>query len=134
MAKLVSSWSKDRSTKVGAVLVSQDNYVLGVGYNGFPRGVDDDIESRHDRPSKYDWTEHAERNAIYNAARHGISLDGASMFIWLEVSESTQAKGICMSCCRAIIQSGVKRVFINSETCSAGVLMLKEGGVKCTVV
>ena len=71
MAKLIATWSRDRSTKVGAVIVGPNREVRSVGYNGFPRGVNDAIESRYERPGKYDWTEHAERNAIYNAARYG---------------------------------------------------------------
>ena len=57
MAKLVASWSKDTNTKVGAVIVDQDNIVMSMGYNGFPRGCDDSIESRYDRPDKYLYTE-----------------------------------------------------------------------------
>ncbi|MCW8836697.1 MAG: CMP deaminase, partial [Rhodospirillales bacterium] len=68
LAHQIASWSKDRSTKVGAVLVRPDRTPAPYGYNGFPRQVDDDIDDRHSRPDKYDWTEHAERNAIYNAA------------------------------------------------------------------
>ena len=56
--------SKDRSTKVGAVAID-DNYCLkGSGYNGFPRGTNDDLDSRHERPLKYRWTVHAEMNVI----------------------------------------------------------------------
>ena len=70
MAEHVATWSKDRSTKVGCVVVGSANQVLSLGYNGFPRNVDDDVW----RPGtsgriKYQWTEHAERNAIYNACR-----------------------------------------------------------------
>jgi dCMP deaminase len=100
----VSSWSKDRSTKVGAVIVDEHSKsVLAMGYNGFPRGCDDDQDCRHERPAKYLWTEHAERNAIYNAARNGVRLDGATIYIPL---------CSCVDCTRAIIQSGIKRVVI----------------------
>lgn len=101
VANEFASWSKDRSTKVGCVIVSTNNQVLSGGYNGFPRGVDDDLNSRHARPAKYLWTEHAERNAIYNAARHGISLDSATIYVPLFP---------CADCARGIIQTGIKRV------------------------
>lgn len=96
----VANWSKDRSTGVGAI-ITKDNIILSVGYNGFPRGANDDVESRHQRPAKYKYTEHAERNAIYNAARKGISLDHSKLYIdWFP----------CVDCCRAIIQSGIEEI------------------------
>lgn len=98
MVDLVASWSKDRSTKVGCVIIDDRQVILSSGWNGFPRGIDDTVESRHERPAKYKWTEHAERNAIYNAAANGIKLRGATMFIrWFP----------CSDCARAIIQSGI---------------------------
>jgi dCMP deaminase len=93
--------SKDRSTKVGAVIVDSDENVRSVGYNGFPRLIDDEVEERHQRPAKYSWTEHAERNAIYNAARIGISLEGCKMYVTLYP---------CVDCARAIIQAGITDV------------------------
>ena len=80
LALHVATWSKDRSTKVGCVIVGQYNEIKAVGYNGFVRGSDDSVDARHERPAKYDWTEHAERNAIYQAARCGVSLNGAKMY------------------------------------------------------
>lgn len=101
LARLVASWSKDRSRKVGAVIVGPGREVVAVGYNGFPRGVDDAVESRHERPAKYRWTEHAERNAIYNAARTGASLAGTTIYLpWYP----------CMDCARAIVQAGILEV------------------------
>lgn len=103
---LCSAWSqksKDRSTGVGAVIVGPDNEQRSAGYNGFPRNVDDDRRERHDRPLKYEFTEHAERNAIYNAARMGTSLDGCRMYLnWYPLP--------CPDCARAIIQSGIVEV------------------------
>lgn len=99
MAGYVATKSKDRSTKVGAVITStEDHAVLSTGWNGFPRGVDDNIELRHTRPEKYYWTEHAERNAVYNAARRGIPLLGATIYVTLMP---------CCDCARAIIQTGI---------------------------
>jgi dCMP deaminase len=101
LAELVGSWSKDRSTKVGCVIVGTDHEVRAIGFNGFPRFVDDDIDERHERPAKYAWTEHAERNAIYSAVRIGVALKGCTMYLpWFP----------CMDCARAIVQSGISRL------------------------
>jgi len=101
LAILVSTWSKDQSRQVGAVIVDDRNVLLSIGWNGFPRNVNDDIDNRHKRPDKYKWTEHAERNAIYNAAAKGISLFGSKIYLpWYP----------CSDCARAIIQSGISDV------------------------
>ena len=98
LARHVGSWSKDRSTKVGCVIVGPSNEVRAIGYNGFVRGLDDDDQARHERPAKYQWTEHAERNAIYHAAQAGIALGGCRMYLpWFP----------CMDCARAIVQCGL---------------------------
>lgn len=98
LARHVSSRSKDRSTKVGCVIVGPDNEIRSTGYNSFPRGINDDAEERHARPEKYLWTEHAERNAIYNAARVGVALKGCRAYLpWFP----------CMDCARALVQSGI---------------------------
>lgn len=98
LARHVATWSKDRSTKVGCVIVGPRQDVRATGFNGFPRGVDDNIEARHERPAKYKWTEHAERNAIYQAASRGTSLEGCTIYLpWFP----------CMDCGRAIVQSGI---------------------------
>lgn len=102
LANHIGAWSKDRSTKVGCVIVGPSKEIVSAGYNGFPRGVTDDVEERHQRPQKYKWTEHAERNAIYNAARIGVSTHGCSMYMpWYP----------CCDCARAIIQSGIGFLF-----------------------
>ena len=98
MACLAASWSKDQSRKTGAAIVDDRNNLIAIGWNGFPRGLNDDAPERHERPTKYQWTEHAERNAIYNAAANGHPIRGATMFIpWYP----------CADCARAIIQSGI---------------------------
>jgi dCMP deaminase len=95
--------SKDQSTQIGAVIVGVDNEVLSTGYNSFPRGLADDVESRQERPEKYFWFEHAERNAIYNAARVGTPLKGSSIYL---------TSGLpCMDCARGIVNSGIKKVY-----------------------
>jgi dCMP deaminase len=98
LAQFVGQWSKDRSTKVGCVIVGANNEVRSIGYNGFPRGIADEEDERHARPAKYFWTEHAERNAIYHAALVGIPLKGCRMYLpWFP----------CMDCARGIVQSGI---------------------------
>ena len=101
VAEVMASKSKDPSTKVGCVIAGPDNEIRTSGYNGFPRGCDD---SKHmnTREEKLMWTEHAERNAIYNAARCGISLIGCSAFV---------TSPPCVECTRALIQSGVRKIF-----------------------
>lgn len=111
LAKEVSTWSKDRSTQVGAVIVGEDRTPGPYGYNGFPRFIDDEIEERHARPSKYDWTEHAERNAIYNAARMGVALKGSTIYV-------THVP--CTDCARAIIQVGITRVVTDIASMEGG--------------
>lgn len=93
--------SKDTSTKIGVVIVGEGQTLLSQGWNGFPRGVNDKVSCRHDRPEKYKWTEHAERNAIYNAAREGIRLKGSTIYAPLFA---------CPDCSRAIVQAGIKRI------------------------
>lgn len=104
MSYFISMKSKDPSTKIGAVIVGPDQEVRSTGYNGLPRGVDDNVPERDIRPTKYFYYEHAERNAILNAARMGISTDGCTMY----------TPGLpCADCCRAIIQCGIKKVVID---------------------
>ncbi|KKM61089.1 hypothetical protein LCGC14_1535160 [marine sediment metagenome] len=103
IAERVSKESKDRSTKVGCVIVSPDNTILSTGWNGFPRGVDDKDDAKHERPAKYEWSEHSERNAIFNAAREGIKLKGATAYL------NYTPYAICVPCVRALHQSGIIR-------------------------
>lgn len=101
LAKEIGEWSKDRNRGVGCLIVGPKNEIRATGFNGFPRGVDDSVESRHERPEKYLWTEHAERNAIYNAARIGTPIEGCRMYVpWYP----------CMDCARAIIQAGISEL------------------------
>lgn len=108
---LVAMKSKDSSSKIGAVIVGRENQIISTGYNGIPRGVREqpklDAEPRRDeRPEKYFWWEHAERNAIYNSSRYGIELQSATMY--------TQ-KMPCTDCMRGIIQSGIHKVVIHDN-------------------
>jgi dCMP deaminase len=98
LATHIAQWSKDKNTRVGCIIVGPHNEIRSTGFNGFPRGVDDRLDERQARPLKYSWTEHAERNAIYNAARAGVSVDRCRMYLpWFP----------CMDCARAIVQSGI---------------------------
>lgn len=94
--------SKDRSTKVGAIALDDDYDILSTGYNGFPRGVDDDVEERHARPAKYLYTAHAEENLVAQAARKGVSLKGTTVLV--------TSLFPCTTCSRLMIQAGVKRI------------------------
>jgi len=111
LAREVATWSKDRSTQVGAVIIGEDRTPGPYGYNGFPRYIDDEREDRHARPSKYDWTEHAERNAIYNAARMGMALKGGTIYV-------THIP--CADCARGIIQVGIERVVADANCMEGG--------------
>lgn len=105
---LVASKSKDPSGHVGAIITNSDNSIISTGYNGLPRGCDDDknIFYRHRRPTKYSWYEHAERNAIYNAARTGIPLKDSILY----------TLGLpCVDCARAVIQSGITSIITHKE-------------------
>ncbi|MBT7706286.1 CMP deaminase [archaeon] len=106
MAYLLAERSHDRSSHVGAVIVGPNNEIRSTGFNGFPRGIDDDAPGRSERPEKYFWTEHAERNAIYNAARHGTPLNSCIIYITALT---------CMDCARAIINSGIKKVIVDKR-------------------
>jgi len=104
MAYLVATKSKDRSTHIGAVVIGPAKEVRSTGYNSFPRGINDNVPERQERPEKYFWFEHAERNSIYNATLSGVSLNGCIMY----------TNGIpCMDCARAIVQSGIKEVVVD---------------------
>jgi dCMP deaminase len=108
MAKMVSSWSKDPSTKCGAVIVDNHRRVLSVGYNGFPIRTNDNIEIYNNREEKYRRIVHAEVNAIVLARQ---SLVGTTLYSY--------PKGYgpsCERCAVVIIQAGISRVvYFRSE-------------------
>ena len=97
LAEHVGMWSKDPSTRVGCVIVDPKRRVLSVGYNGFPRGVEDDPTILADRPAKYARVVHAELNAILNKG----DVEGATLYCSLFP---------CNECAKSIIQSGIIRV------------------------
>lgn len=100
-AYLASTYSKDHSTKVGAVIVGRDRRIIDKAYNGFPRGINDNVEERHERPLKYIFTQHAERNAIDNCARDGVATRDAVLYTTLMP---------CHECARSIIQASIRMV------------------------
>jgi dCMP deaminase len=103
LANNVKLKSKDSKTQIGAIIVGNDNEIVSTGYNSFPRGIDDTNELRQERPEKYFWFEHAERNAIYNAARIGVSTKGTTMYLshWFP----------CADCARGIINAGITTIY-----------------------
>ncbi len=108
MAYIVALGSKDRRTKIGAVIVGPDNEIRSTGHNGYPRGLDDDVAERQQKPEKDYWFEHAERNAIFNAARIGVALKGCTLY--------TQ-RAPCEACARAVVQAGIAKVVVHAPWC-----------------
>jgi dCMP deaminase len=108
MAVVVASRSKDPSTKVGCVIVSEDKVVVSTGYNGIPSGVDD-LPERMERPAKYLWTSHAEENAVAQAARVGARLRGGTAYV---------THMPCARCARTLIQAGIVTVYVGNGTTS----------------
>lgn len=128
LAHLSAMRSKDPNTQVGACIVNPAKRVVGIGYNGFPTGIDDD-EFPWDKEgklheSKYGYVVHAELNAILNAT---TNLTESSIYVSLFP---------CHECAKAIIQSGIKRLvyeddkYANTESVMASKKMLLAAGVK----
>jgi len=106
MAAAASIKSKDSRCRVGAVIASPSNVVLSTGFNGLARGVYDDEHILENPDEKLKVICHAEQNAILNAARVGVALEGASIFV---------TKFPCLTCCNAIIQAGITRIYTHDE-------------------
>ncbi len=105
MVYLVASKSEDPRCHIGAVIVSENNELISIGYNGLPRGVRH-TRDKNIKPGKFYFFEHAERNAIYNALRNNISTINSKIY----------TNGIpCADCARAIIQTGIKLVIIDID-------------------
>jgi dCMP deaminase len=102
LAYEVAQWSKDPSSKIGAVTVGAKGQVLSQGFNGFPRGIADLDTRLNVRETKYKYVVHAEMNAIYNATYNGTSLDGATLYVY--------GLPTCSECAKGVIQVGIKRV------------------------
>jgi len=132
MVYLVAMRSKDESTHVGAVIVGPGKEIRSTGYNSFPRHINDHVPERQERPEKYYWFSHAERNSVYHAARVGIPVEGCIMY----------TNGIpCTDCAFAVIQAGIAEVVVDKkwvnperdkwdETAKRTKIMFDEAGVK----
>ena len=103
IAKVVAQRSADPHTQVGAVLV-KNNCVIGVGYNGEPKGFHFDFD--WNSPEKYPYVIHAEMNAISNANRNGVDCNGADIYLTLSP---------CHDCIKLLIQHGIKNVYYLKE-------------------
>ena len=131
LAHTVKLKSKDDNTQIGAIIVGKDKEIVSTGYNSFPRGIDDFKKERQEKPEKYFWFEHAERNAIYNAARIGVSTKGTTMYLSCGIP--------CADCARGIINAGIARIFCErgggatvikwAESAERSWEMLEEAGV-----
>ena len=99
-ARSRARFSTDRSRQVRCVIADDSGTILSEGWNTVPVGCAH-TEARHQRPAKYLWTEHAERNAVYLAARRGVPLEGATIYVpWYP----------CFDCARAIVNTGIQRM------------------------
>jgi len=107
LAQNVASWSKDPSTQIGAIAVGSKGQVLAQGYNGFPRGIEDNPAYYEDRETKYKYVVHAEMNVIYNATYNGVSLDGATLYV--------TGLPVCSDCAKGVIQVGIQRVVMKEQ-------------------
>lgn len=126
--------SKDKYTQIGALVVGKNNEIVSTGYNSFPRGIDDSHSERQERPEKYYWFEHAERNAIYNAARIGVSTEGCTMYLTCGIP--------CADCARGIINAGIVKIVCEmdplfgargdmwEEHAKRSLIMFEEAGVE----
>lgn len=132
LAGVVSSWSKDPSTGVGAVIADTRNRIVSLAYNGFPRRVDDDPARLHDRATKLALTIHAEINSILFAEK---SVRGCTMYVY--------PLPPCSACASVIIQAGISRVVSRApdktlanrwgDSIELGVLAMREAGIKVDV-
>lgn len=127
LAIFISTWSKDPSTKVGAVIVDENRRIVSTGYNGFPIGVHDDESRLVTKDVKYKMILHAEENAIMFAKR---DLSKCSLYI--------SSLPPCSHCAGLIIQSGIKNVYCQNceisdrwkESFKYSRMMFEESGVK----
>lgn len=134
LCEQVKARSKDQSTKIGVVIVGADNQLISTGYNSFPRGINDYVPERQERPEKYFWFAHAETNAIVNCALNGVSTKGSTMYMSCYVP--------CTDCARNIINAGIKKIVCRQkddvtfdpakwdEHAKRSLMMFQESGVE----
>tara|TARA_B110000503_G_scaffold57388_1_gene91954 strand:+ start:3383 stop:3904 length:522 start_codon:yes stop_codon:yes gene_type:complete len=136
MAKMISNWSKDPSSQIGAVAINDERRILATGYNGFPKGIADTEERLNNKDEKYPRIVHAEMNALMNALYSGVSLKDATLYVY--------GLPVCPSCTKCVIQAGIKRVVIPATKTDKGnwqqvweeqsLPMYKESGVQVTLL
>jgi dCMP deaminase len=102
LARAVSTWSKDPSTKIGAVAVGSHGQIISQGYNGFPRGIEDTSERLEVKEEKYKYVVHGEMNCIYNSCLNGLSLKDTTLYV--------SGLPVCSECAKGIIQVGISTV------------------------
>lgn len=134
MARLVSTWSKDPSSKIGSVAVGKFGQILSTGYNGFPRSIEDLPERLEDRDTKLSLVVHAELNTVFNAGLVGVSLLGSTVYVY--------GLPTCSDCAKGLIQAGVVRVVVDAgrikvsdrwaESWSRSLKMFEEARVRIT--
>lgn len=107
LAREIASWSKDPSSKIGAVIVNDDRRILATGYNGFPKGIEDTEERLNDREQKYPRIMHAEMNALMHALHSGVSVKDATIYVY--------GLPVCPECTKSIISAGIKRIVISPD-------------------
>ena len=107
LAQQIASWSKDPSSKIGAIAVGSKGQVLAQGYNGFPRGIEDREIRFENKELKYRYVVHAEMNLIYNASYNGVSLDGSTVYV--------TGLPVCSECAKGLIQVGVQQVIMPTQ-------------------
>lgn len=105
LSKEISTWSKDPSSQIGAVIVNDERRILSTGYNGFPRGIEDTEERLNNKEEKYPRIVHAELNALLGALYNGVSVKDAILYVY--------GLPVCADCTKSVIQAGIKRVVVN---------------------
>ena len=127
--KLIADLSEDKSRQVSAIIVDENDTIISYGSNTLPSGVNKS-DDRLQKPKKYTWIGHAERNAIYDAAKRGIKLEGTKMYC---------SYFPCADCARGIIQSGISELYTTEpdlkhekwgESWTCALEMFKESGVQ----
>lgn len=104
LAREISTWSKDPSSKIAAVIVDDDRRILATGYNGFPRGIADTESRLGSKEEKYPRIIHAELNCLLSALYSGVSVKDATIYVY--------GLPVCSDCSKSVIQAGIKRVVI----------------------
>jgi dCMP deaminase len=108
VAEQIKPMSKDAKTQIAVLILDTEYTIRSVGYNSFPRGIDDSRPERQERPEKYFWFEHAERNSIYNAARTHADIRNSWMLLTCGMP--------CTDCARGIIQAGLEGIIMKEKS------------------